>query len=226
VTATVGGAGTLAAAAAAALRPAVTDRDDAERHDAAGAQASGAAAAAPPLDAAASLPPAAAARCGSPCATAGTAAPLNLQRRSRARNAAAREQPRVVAPEAAAADSEGTPRQDDAAATPTGGTVHGQGAGRHGATSGERREDARRVVGAPGIRCGDDGLPLQAPGIVHHLDGTWTDIRSRCLAAMDSRIRTCTCKRRTPTSWSSPSLHRCSCPMISARRTASPTSSR
>eukprot|EP00966_Prymnesium_polylepis_P134721 3113779-Prymnesium_polylepis.1 len=32
----------------------------------------------------------------------------------------------------------------------------------------------------------DAGLPLQAPGLVHHLDGTWTDIRSRCLVAMDS----------------------------------------
>ena len=204
VTATVGGVGTLAAAAAAALRSAVTDRDDAESHDSAGAQASGAAAAAPILDAAAPLPPAAAARGGSPCANAGTAAPLNLRQRSRARNAVAREKPSVVAPEAAAADSEGTPRQGDAVAAPIGGTVHGHGAGRHGATSGERRGDVRHVVGAPGIRRGDDGSPLQAPGIVHHLDGTWTDIRSRCLAAMDSRIRTCTCKRRTPTSWSSP----------------------
>ena len=112
-------------------------------------------------------------------AVGGAGTPVNLQQRLRTRSAAACEPPRAVAPDAAAADPKDTPRQDGSAATPAGGTVPGQGAVRHGGISGERRNDA------PGIRRGDDGLPLQAPGIVHHLDVTWTDIRSRCLVAMD-----------------------------------------
>ena len=80
--------------------------------------------------------------------------------------------------------------------TAAAGIADGEGArGKGDLGQATRRDDTWHAGYTPGIRRGNDGMPLQALGIVHQLDDTWTGIRYRSRADMtaDPELNLLTC---------------------------------